>query len=509
VAAANVELFWQWNLKDQNGVWYPDALVPVGAEALSLPNTLNPLPGQKVLALYADVWVPHKTEPGAYAGEIRIETAAGAALTVPVELTVLNYTLPDELNFVCDMNGYSYPPAKDWEGSLNLHRLAHRNRLNVNIVPYSQTGNWAVPEMGMEVQGKGKNLRVVSFETFDKSFGPLLSGSAFANNPRSGVPVAACYLNLYENWPCAVRGNYKFDQQAKQVDIRNDFSQEYKDGFLAVCRQIGDHLKRKGYTRTSFQPFLNNKHQFAPDQNFWLLDEPMFRDDYLALQFFGDLFREGFREAAPVQVDFRADVSRIEEARGMLDRVDTLVFSQYNIREYPTIAREFMRSYDARTPGKARKGWEYGGAGRVDALPVALRGWVMECWFDGRDGLLPWESTGTEASWESAEAAHDGSVFYPAFAKWDYNGCYGSLKMKGFRDGQQDAECLILLAKKLGATRAEIRDLIRPYLVLQGKVTAAAGNELAPDAGSISYRGLTPDAMARLRKAIGLTLAGE
>jgi hypothetical protein len=40
-------------------------------------------------------------------------------------------------------------------------------------------------------------------------------------------------------------------------------------------------------------------------------------------------------------------------------------------------------------------------------------------------------------------------------------------------------------------------------------VTAAAGNELAPDAGSISYRGLTPDAMERLRKAIGLTLAGE
>jgi lysophospholipase L1-like esterase len=509
VAAANVELFWQWNLKDQSGVWYPDALVPVGAGPLSLPNTLNPLPGQKVLALYADLWVPHKVEPGVYSGEIRIETATGGALTVPVELTVLDYTLPDELNFVCDMNGYRYPQVKDWEGSLNLHRLAHRNRLNVNIVPYSQTGNWAVPEMGMEVQGRGKNLRVASFETFDKSFGPLLSGSAFANHPRAGVPVAACYLNLFENWPCTVKGNFKFDQQAKQVDIRNDFSQDYKDGFLAVCRQMGGHFKRKGYTRTAFQPFLNNKHQFAPDQNFWLLDEPMFRDDFVALQFFGDLFREGFREAAPVMVDYRADVSRIEEARGMLDRLDTMVFSQYNVREYPTIAREFMRSYDARNPGEARKGWEYGGAGRVDALPVSLRGWVMECWFDGRDGLLPWESTGSEASWESAEAANDGSVFYPAFAKWDYNGCYGSLKMKGFRDGQQDAEYLILLAKKLGATRAEIRDLIKPYLVLQGKVTAAAGNELAPDAGSISYRGLTPDAMERLRKAIGLTLAGE
>jgi hypothetical protein len=31
---------------------------------------------------------------------------------------------------------------------------------------------------------------------------------------------------------------------------------------------------------------------------------------------------------------------------------------------------------------------------------------------------------------------------------------------------------------------------------------------LAEAAGTISYRGLTPDALVRLRKAIGLTLAG-
>jgi len=98
-------------------------------------------------------------------------------------------------------------------------------------------------------------------------------------------------------------------------------------------------------------------------------------------------------------------------------------------------------------------------------------------------------------------------VFYPASEKWEHNGCYGLLRMKGFRDGQQDAECLLLLAKKLGSTRAEICDLIKPYVELKGQVKVEGGTVLAEAAGTISYRGLTPDALARLRKAIGLMLA--
>jgi lysophospholipase L1-like esterase len=506
IAASNVELFWQWNLKDKAGAWYPDALVPL-TEAVSIPNALNGVKDQKVQALYADIWVPHTTAPGNYRGDLRVAAAGAGEIILPVEVTVLDYVLPDELNFICDMNGYAYPPAKDWEGQINLHRLAHRNRLNINIVPNSHGGNWTVPQMEMETRGKGASMRVVSFAKFDQAFGPLLNGTAFAKNPRAGVPVPALYLNLYENWPCTLAEGFKFDQSAMHVDIRNDFTQDYKDGFVAVCRQMAEHFKQKGYTRSALQVFLNDKYQYAPETTFWLLDEPMFRDDYLVIQLFGDLVREGFRDSAPVTVDYRIDCSRVEEARGMMNKVDTMVFSQRNIREFPSIAREFMHAYEPKKPGEVRKGWEYGGAG-LKSAPVSLRGWAVECWLDGRDGLLPWQAYGTDASWESAEAADDGSVFYPAFGKWEYNGSYGSLKMKGFRDGQQDAECLLLLAKKLGATRAEIRDLIHPYVELKGQVKAEGGTVLAEAAGTIAYRGLTPDAMARLRKAIGLTLAG-
>ncbi|MEI8243418.1 MAG: GDSL-type esterase/lipase family protein [bacterium] len=506
IAAGNVELFWQWNLKDKAGAWYPDALVPL-TEALAIPNALNGVKDQKVQALYVDVWVPHKTAPGQYRGDLRIKAAGAEDIVLPVELTVLNYELPDQLNFVCDMNGYQYPPAKDWEGSINLHRLAHRNRLNINMVPYSHGANWIVPQMEMEARGKGKNMRVASFEQFDRCFGPLLNGTAFAKNPRAGVPVPALFLGIYENWPCTLADGFKFDQTAQHTDIRNDFTQDYKDGVVAVCRQMAEHFKQKGYTRTAFQPFLNDKYQYAPETTFWLLDEPMFRDDYLVIQLFGDLVREGFKGCEPVTVDFRIDCSRVEESRGMMNKVDTMVFSQGNIREYPTIAREFMRAYEPKAPGQARKGWEYGGAGAVSQSPVSLRGWAIECWLDGRDGLLPWLAYGGNDAWDSAEAAEN-AVFYPAFDKWEYNGCYGSLRMKGFRDGQQDAECLILLAKKLGATRSELCDLIKPYVELKGQVAPTGGTVLAEGTGTISYRGLTPDALSRLRRAIGLTLAG-
>jgi hypothetical protein len=504
IAASAVELFWQWNLKDKDGAWYPDPLVPLEG-VVEIPNARNRVAGQKVQAFYVDVWVPHQTAPGVYRGELRVGAGADEGIVVPIELTVADFTLPDALSFVCEMNGYNYPPAKDWEGSLNLHRLAHRHRLNVNIVPYSHGANWIVPQMELTVTGKGKDLRVSSFDNFDKHFGPLLDGRAFAKNPRAGVPVAALYLGIYENWPCALSEGFAFDQTATHADIRNDFTADYKAGVVAVCRQMAEHFKKCGYDRTALQVFLNDKYQYAPETTFWLLDEPMFRDDYLVIQMFGDLVREGFKGCAPVRVDYRIDCSRVEEARGMMNKVDTMVFSQYNVREYPGIAREFMRSYEPKAPGMPRTGWEYGGAGTVANGPEGLRGWALESWLGGRDGLLPWLAYGDDSSWDAAEKAEN-AVFYPALAKWDCNGCYGSLRMKAFRDGQQDVECLVLLAKKLGATRAEIAELIKPYVALKGQVASTGGTVLAEGAGRISYRNLTPDGLARLRRTIAANL---
>ena len=500
IAAKNVTIDWQWSVRDKSGAWYPDALVP-HREPLALPHADNRIPGQRVQAFYLDVWVPHETPPGTYDGQIIVAARGVDPLVLPVRLAVWNFTLPDTLSFVCDMNGYGYPESKTWEGAINLHRLAHRHRLNVNIVPYSHAGNWTVPQMGLTAVGQGAAKRIADFTNFDRHFGPLLTGKAFADNPRAGVPVAAMFLPLYENWPCLLKDGFLFDQSAQHVDISKDFSDEYKQGYLAVCRQLAEHFQRKGYDRTMFHSFLNNKHQYAPETTFWLLDEPMFRDDYLVLGMFSELTREGFRGAAPVQVDFRVDCSRVEEVHGTFNHVDLFVGSTGNLREFRRLKDDQDLSYIRQPSGRPRTWWVYGGTCRPSDLPVANRAWAIDTFLAGFDGLLPWLAYGGDEAWDSVEAAEN-AVFYPAAKRWDYDGCYGSLRMKAFRDGQQDAEYLRLLCQHKGVTRRELAAALGKLLGPAGVIHKGSAGE----AETFSYGQLSPDELIRFRWLLGQNL---
>ena len=493
IPARNITVHWQWSVKDREGTWYPDALVPLSGP-LSIPNVDNRMARQKVQSFYVDVWVPHKTPPGQYGGRITV-AAAGATISLPVRLRVWRFTLPDRLSFVCDMNGYGYPRCKSWAGALNLHRLAHRNRLNVDIVPYSHSGNFTVSEMAMETTGKGAAMRVRSFDRFDRHFGPLLTGEAFAASPRAGVPVAAMYLPLYENWPCRLKDGFTFDQSARHVDITRDFTEEYRRGYVAVCRQFAEHFKRTGYDRTAFQVYLNNKYRYAPQTTFWCLDEPMFRDDFLVIDMFARLTREGFSSAHPVRVDFRVDCSRCQEVRGTFDYVDLFVAATGNWRQYRRLFDDQQLTYVRRTNGPPRNNWVYGSTVPPTASNVANRAWATEAYLQGFNGLLPWLAYGKDDAWDSADAARH-AVFYPAAKRWGYDGCYGSLRMKAFRDGQQDAEYLEMLRSRLGATRRELAAVLRQFIRPSG----------APLPGTFSCRHLSPDELTSLRRVTGWNL---
>lgn len=505
IAAGNVEIFWEWGLKDKAGNWYPDALMPLDGP-LAIPNKDNGIPGQRHQTFFVDVFVPHDTPPGVYSGSLAIRSK-GDAITLPVQLTVWNFTLPDQLTFQSDMNGYQYPDWKGpdkWEGSLNLHRLAHKNRVNVNIVPVSHGGNFIVPQMEMEISGKSANARVASFENFDRCFGPLLSGKAFEKNPRAGVPVRAFYLPLYENWPTTTKDGFVFDQTARHLDVTQDFSKDFREAYVAVGRQLGEHFKKRGWNRTEFQVFLNSKYQYAPEVTFWLLDEPMFRDDYKVIEFFGGLTREAFKDAAPITVNYRIDCSRAEETHGMFSMVDTFVGTPSNLAQFARPGYDQDWTYVRRPSGEPRAKWVYGGAGAVNGSNVTNRCWTIDSFLAGFDGLLPWLAYGGQDAWDSVEAAEN-AVFYPA-NRWDYNGAYGSLRLKSFRDGQQDAECLRLLCERLKVTRTDLRALLSTHIVLQAAVKADTSMSLAAAVDVLSYGRLTPDDLSRLRRIVGFNL---
>ena len=61
-----------------------------------------------------------------------------ATLRLPVELKVWDFTLPDHLSFLPEMNCYGLP-----DNERDYYRLAHRHRTVLNRVPYTQNGTVA------------------------------------------------------------------------------------------------------------------------------------------------------------------------------------------------------------------------------------------------------------------------------------------------------------------------------------------------------------------------------
>ena len=100
------------------------------------------------------------------------------ALEVPVELMVLGFALPDRLGFRPELNAYEVP-----SNAMDYYRPAQQNRCILNCWKWEPTVR----------PGAGKAAQV-EWDEYDRTAGQLLSGEAFGESHRPGVPVECMYL---------------------------------------------------------------------------------------------------------------------------------------------------------------------------------------------------------------------------------------------------------------------------------------------------------------------------
>jgi hypothetical protein len=79
----------QWQDRPDHNKFYPDILVP-----LELVNQFNIARGQNQ-SIWADIYIPKGTPAGTYTGTVKITESGATTLTVPVQLSVGNFSLPD------------------------------------------------------------------------------------------------------------------------------------------------------------------------------------------------------------------------------------------------------------------------------------------------------------------------------------------------------------------------------------------------------------------------------
>ncbi len=458
----------------------PDPLVPIESSVAS-----NQTPEARSRSLLVDLYVPHDCPPGSYAAVL--ELAVGTeSVELAVELEVWSFTLPDYLSFIPQMNSYGLPPPP---GDLDYYRLAHRHRTCLNMVPYSWRGEVF---RGYRPGTPGRD----AWREWDERFGPLLDGSAFADLPRSGVPVDAFYLPLNENWPAAIEDGFGGGYWAERA-----LSESYRERFVAGVERFAEHLFARGWDDTFFEFYLNNKlyHRregWSRSSAYWVFDEPINTQDFWALRWYGKAFHEGVARAAAghpagrAKLAFRADISRPEWQRDLLDGL--LDVNVVGIGFAP-----YLRAVMERRDEYGELVYNYGTSNRVESPNVQPAAWVLWAWSVGADGVLPWKTVGKESSWRKASPL---ALFYPGRER--DRGPRPSIRLKAYRRGQQDVEYLTLLAAATGQPRWRVGELVRAWAGLE----AVASQSGSQDAGRLDFAGADPVDLWRLRIRVGKTL---
>ena len=467
--------------------------IPVNSRIGPLSDPIVPLDGPddietaKSQSIHVELYVPHDVPPGDLDGILTLSDS-DQTLSIAVWLHVWDFTLPDSLSFLPEMNCYGLPANER-----DYYRLAHRHRTVLNRVPYSQRGE--ITE-GCAPIWDDQRLEF-DWSAWDRRFGPYLDGTAFADLPRKGVPIECFYLPLNENWPTPIEPNYNGDYWADRA-----FTPQYRGRFVAASRQFAGHIKKQGWSEPLFHAFLNGKNDFKRNgwsrgSSPWLLDEPANFQDFWALRYFASAFHEGVRQAgsSSSKLVFRADVSRPQWQRNTLDGL-----LDYNV--VGGAMRPYRRIVMDRKEADGQIVVEYGSANPVEESNMQAVGWSLDSWSLGSDGVLPWQTIGQAESWNKGDPL---SLFYPPRKGKEP---VPSVRLKAFRRGQQDVEYLTLLSIATGEPRWAIGERVREALDLvavRGTSNPAGGAE---DAGLLRYKSLRPQDAWALRMRVGEAISG-
>lgn len=431
------------------------------------------VPGPSTGPTCIEIHVPKDARPGRITGQLTVGTQS-----LPCTLTVWDFTLPDRLSFIPQMNAYSLPGHER-----AFYRLAHEHRTTLNVLPYHWTGKI---DAGPVIKPDGQ----WDWTAWDATYGPLFDGSAFTGLPRSGVPIEAFYLMLNENWPMNQEPHFKGGYW-----IETAYDEAYWQQFREAASRIVQHLHDKGWTEPMFEFYLNNKVSFktprwdrcsAP----WIFDEPSNTQDFWALRRFGLEFWKGAGTHPGLHLAHRADISRPQWQRDLLDGVVNAEIVSGALRTYGESVRERARRFDNLV-------YMYGTCNALGTPSVSNAAWCVEAWALGADGVVPWQTIGKA---DALQKPDDLALFYRT-----PTGPLPSLRLKTFRAGQQLVEYLTLYT----ALSGESRESVAAAILAEPGMRAVTVKKNEDDAGKAAFPPETHPTLTTLRHRLGHWLSSK
>jgi len=451
------DLYREWfHLIPADKGYYPDALIPVrGAWRSRLPEPDNRIPGQTAQAFWLDVWIPAEAKPGWHEVTGVLE-AEGKTLRLPVRVRVLPARVPAEDVVAIDHNSYGsgwlgdyFPGVRrragpgffasdEFFGLIHAyHRIFHEHRGVYHQLGYGHAGKVG-PEFAPALEGEGRRRRVADWGLYDRHYGPLLDGSAFAATRRGARPIPFVYLPINPEWPAS---------------FVNWGEPGYEAEFVNVVSQMERHFRERGWTRTRFELFFNHKKRYKGFP--WDGDETRFENDLPYFAEYARLLRRAVPADSPVQFVFRNDVSWMMERQFK---------AQAGIINFWVCGGSIFSWYEQAPRLLKERGdivWFYGGTPRMNEVSSAITLQPLKAWMWGVDGYVHWlaVSPGADPWFRS-----DGSVtalVYPG-DRFGIDGPIPSVRLKLQRNAVADLALLDSLRQRLSVETLK-REAARRY----------------------------------------------
>ena len=434
----------------------PDALVPTGWEAgQELPDPDNAVDGQTHQEFWVDVFVPPDAAAGPARGRIVLQAGSHRA-ELPLTVHVVEAAVPDADAVTCDHNSYGsrwldemYPgafaacadeparTAKTIELLHHYYRICHEHRGQFSNLGAGHHGGFD-PIYGPRTTGAGRDKSLAGWELFDRHYGPLLDGAAFATaapgaaRPRRPArPVWGVYTPINAAWP---------------ADYLHWGRPGYDVEFTRCVGQFDEHFRANGWVHTRPWFFFNHKKRYRWFE--WDGDEPKYVKDEAYFREMGRLLKAAVGET-PVPWAFRMDASwqmahSFESLAGLVDFWVCGGFARW----YPDEVR--------RVADRGDMVWTYSGTPGVAETSSALLEHVWRTWARGIGGHCEWLTVRPGPDpWFDCDGAETGMI-YPG-ERFGIAGPIPSIRLKLQRNAVQDVTLLDARARA-GDRLAEVRD---------------------------------------------------
>lgn len=383
-----IDVYREWfHFVDSDSQYYPDALIPVNLPHSSvMPDPENRIANQTAAAYWVDLWVPAQIKPDTYqARAVLIDGRSRHHL--PIRIKVIPVTIPREDALSVDHNTYS----SGWVGEYfprlarqvgrsfcrsdelfhmlqAYHGIFYEHRGTMHDLGYGHAGK-EDPGFAPVLAGSGRSKHIASWELFDRHYGPLFDGSAFASTRRGPRPIPSAYLPINPDWPAS----YLWWGEAG-----------YEVEFVNVVSAMERHFRDKGWTRTRFEVFFNQKKRYRGFS--WDGDETFDPADVHYFFDYDRLLKRALPANSPVDFAFRMDTSwRMERDFDRLNKIIKFwVCNGEIISWYPHLPERLKKHGDAV--------WFYTHLPPITRKTSAITFWPLRAWIYGVDGLEYWQT---------------------------------------------------------------------------------------------------------------------